>query len=440
MKILIAYYSRTGNTEKLAESIKKEFELLGHSVDLEKIKPKREHSFWGWFLIRLFRGECEIEEPKIKDVSKYDAICIGSPNWTKLSLPVARYLREIKGLEYKNIGFFSTTALWPIFEWYILSAYFLDFTFSRIMNQKKGRIVASILLSSVFKNFGLQSPYEKKQIKDFCKKIETFTFSFKDYFLEKKDVEENRIFVAISSATLVFSLFFQIIFSKIKFRFLSLNQFFSLFFVALFFFLLTLFLLVKKKNLFLGRYLVGIFLTLEWTQIVLFFTPTFGRFMILGYILIFIFIGFFRDPNALLFTGFITLLEYNFLLFFFAKKEIFFPKINLTLLFSSLALIFFTVQNSKKQCIDLLQVQDEITEAKSVLEIKVKARTKELEELAASLDEKVKEKTKELQEKVNELEKFYKLAVGRELKMVELKEEIKKLREELEKERKSKLK
>ena len=47
----------------------------------------------------------------------------------------------------------------------------------------------------------------------------------------------------------------------------------------------------------------------------------------------------------------------------------------------------------------------------------------------------VKEKKmiKELQEKVNELKKWFKVTVGRELKMVELKKEIKKLKKEEEK-------
>jgi len=76
---------------------------------------------------------------------------------------------------------------------------------------------------------------------------------------------------------------------------------------------------------------------------------------------------------------------------------------------------------------------EELEEAKTVLEIKVRARTKELKELAEGLEEEVKRRTKELQEKVAELERFQKLAVGRELKMVKLKEEIKRLKEELEK-------
>lgn len=73
---------------------------------------------------------------------------------------------------------------------------------------------------------------------------------------------------------------------------------------------------------------------------------------------------------------------------------------------------------------------EELEEAKSILEIKVAARTRELRELAKSLEEKVKERTKQLQEKIEELEKFQKLTIGRELKMVELKEEIERLKKE----------
>lgn len=72
-------------------------------------------------------------------------------------------------------------------------------------------------------------------------------------------------------------------------------------------------------------------------------------------------------------------------------------------------------------------------EIEAVLEIRTKARTRELKELTESLEEKVRERTKELQGKINELERFNKLVVGRELKMIELKNEIEKLKKELEK-------
>ncbi len=57
----------------------------------------------------------------------------------------------------------------------------------------------------------------------------------------------------------------------------------------------------------------------------------------------------------------------------------------------------------------------------------------EIKKFREKLEEKVRGRTEELREKIEELEKFQKMAMGRELKMVELKEEIEKLKKELEK-------
>lgn len=60
------------------------------------------------------------------------------------------------------------------------------------------------------------------------------------------------------------------------------------------------------------------------------------------------------------------------------------------------------------------------------------ARVK-LEEYNKQLEGQIQERTRELEEKVDELERMNKLMVGRELKMTEMKQEIQKLREQIEK-------
>ena len=61
-----------------------------------------------------------------------------------------------------------------------------------------------------------------------------------------------------------------------------------------------------------------------------------------------------------------------------------------------------------------------------------------LKELQERLEEKARERTKELQEKIDQLASFQRLAVGRELKMIELKKEIEKLKVKLQRSEKEK--
>lgn len=88
------------------------------------------------------------------------------------------------------------------------------------------------------------------------------------------------------------------------------------------------------------------------------------------------------------------------------------------------------LQRARKE---ILKAYQQAQEAREVLEIRVKARTRQLEEEKNNLEKMVKERTKDLQEKLEELEKFQKITIDRELKMVELKNEIEKLKRELSK-------
>ncbi|KKR04076.1 MAG: hypothetical protein UT31_C0003G0002 [Parcubacteria group bacterium GW2011_GWF2_39_13b] len=67
-------------------------------------------------------------------------------------------------------------------------------------------------------------------------------------------------------------------------------------------------------------------------------------------------------------------------------------------------------------------------EAKDILEIRVKARTRQLQEIIDGQETTIRSRTKELEEQIKELERFRRLTVDRELKMINLKKEIKKLK------------
>jgi len=76
---------------------------------------------------------------------------------------------------------------------------------------------------------------------------------------------------------------------------------------------------------------------------------------------------------------------------------------------------------------------EELEEAKASLEIKVAARTRELKELNEQQEEIIEKRTGEIKKRMEELERFHRLVIGRELKMIELKKELKRLKNLLEK-------
>ncbi len=73
-----------------------------------------------------------------------------------------------------------------------------------------------------------------------------------------------------------------------------------------------------------------------------------------------------------------------------------------------------------KRNFEMDRLNRELAQLKDTLEKKVMERTKELEDSKSVL-----------QDRVNDLEKFHRLTVGRELKMSELKNEIRFLKEEI---------
>jgi len=179
MRILIAFYSRTGYTQELALLLADELISRGHDIELEKIEPKetdnkwvlllRTQWYWGalgigiisnkyreYFINNYKIPEVDIKPLVHKDVSKYDRILIGCGKQTVVPCAIERYLREIEGLAGKRVGAFATWA-GPPFKHFEVEHLFRPI--ADRLERRGSRLVSILGLSSGYHEYHKQFIY-----------------------------------------------------------------------------------------------------------------------------------------------------------------------------------------------------------------------------------------------------------------------------------------
>lgn len=106
MKILVTYYSRTKNTERVAKEIQKSL-----NCDIEEIKDSENYSGMIGYLKGAYHAMRSIPakiKPIEKDPSEYDLVIVGTPVWASTMAPaILTYLKENKE-KFKDVSFFCT--------------------------------------------------------------------------------------------------------------------------------------------------------------------------------------------------------------------------------------------------------------------------------------------------------------------------------------------
>lgn len=106
MKTLVAYYSRTGTTKKVAKMIAQK---LG--AELEEIKDTVDRSGVKGYLLSgrdAMKKRLTTLEPATHNVSQYDLVIIGTPIWSwNMSVPARTYVTEQKD-NFKDVAYFCT--------------------------------------------------------------------------------------------------------------------------------------------------------------------------------------------------------------------------------------------------------------------------------------------------------------------------------------------
>lgn len=106
MNSLVVYFSRTGNTKKIAKKLSKEL-----NAELEEItEPKNRMGALGFIKSgseAMRKKIVPIHKPK-HNPEKFDLIIVGTPIWAgRLSSPVRSYLSKYSG-KLKRTAFFCT--------------------------------------------------------------------------------------------------------------------------------------------------------------------------------------------------------------------------------------------------------------------------------------------------------------------------------------------
>lgn len=137
MNILIAYYSKTGATEKVAAVLQQALEKK-HRVTLFRLRPVQElkaHEY------KKNEKDLPLQQP-LPGLKGFDLVVVGTPVWNFCPTPIAvSYLRKALGAKGKRFALFATCTALP------------GTTIKRlgsILSTKGATVVDSLTIRSVF--------------------------------------------------------------------------------------------------------------------------------------------------------------------------------------------------------------------------------------------------------------------------------------------------
>lgn len=110
-RVLVVYYSKTGNTERVARDVAS---ALG--ADIEKLIDQRNrYGFWAFFTSgrdAMKKKKTELG-PLQKDPADYDLVVLGTPVWARNMTPAIRTYLDMNRAKIKNTAYIVTSGSTP---------------------------------------------------------------------------------------------------------------------------------------------------------------------------------------------------------------------------------------------------------------------------------------------------------------------------------------
>jgi flavodoxin len=110
-KVLVVYYSKTGNTERVAKDV-----ASALHADIEKLVDKKNRNgFWAFFSSgrdAMNKKKTELG-PLEKDPANYDLVVLGTPVWSKNLTPAIRTYLDMNRDKLKNTAYIVTSNTAP---------------------------------------------------------------------------------------------------------------------------------------------------------------------------------------------------------------------------------------------------------------------------------------------------------------------------------------
>jgi flavodoxin len=108
MKIGIVYYSRTGNTRKVAKILEEKLKEKKAEVDLIEIEHVKRPGFFAAGRASMKQTELPIKNTDF-DMGKYDVILAGSPTWAGRPSPFVKiFMNKAENIKGKKVAVFGT--------------------------------------------------------------------------------------------------------------------------------------------------------------------------------------------------------------------------------------------------------------------------------------------------------------------------------------------